>query len=139
MRVLFDTNVVLDVLLAREPHVHVAAQLLSLVDRKAIEGALCATTVTTIHYLAERSVGGVVARRHVEELLTIFDVADVDGQVLRRALDLGFDDYEDAVLHEAARLAKVDAIVTRNAKDFAKASLPVLDPPRLLAAILATA
>ncbi|MDY0088726.1 MAG: PIN domain-containing protein, partial [Coriobacteriia bacterium] len=52
---LFDTNVVLDVLLDREPHAEVAARLLSLVDQGRLDGMVCATTVTTIHYLASKA------------------------------------------------------------------------------------
>ena len=134
---LFDTNVVLDVLLAREPHADVAARLLSLVDAGRIEGLLSATTVTTIHYLATRAVGAQAARRHLGELLAMFDVAAVDREVLESALDAAFADFEDAVLHEAARVAGAGAIVTRNTRDFAAAKLPSSTRPELLAAIVA--
>jgi predicted nucleic acid-binding protein len=135
VRVLFDTNVVLDVLLAREPHADAAARLLSLVDGGRIEGLLSATTVTTIHYLATKAAGATAARRHLGELLTMFDVAAVDREVLESALDADFGDFEDAVLHEAARVAGAGAIVTRNTRDFAAAKLPVFDPHELLAAV----
>lgn len=131
MNILFDTNVVLDVLLAREPHAEVAAKLLSLVDRGRIGGLLSATTVTTIHYLETRAVGSRAARRHLESLLVMFRVAAVDQVVVTRALELDFDDYEDAVLHEAAVVAEADGIVTRNGKDFVKASLPIFSPSEL--------
>lgn len=137
MKVLFDTNVVLNVLLAREPYAAIAAQLLSLADRSQIEGVVCATTVTTIHYLAEKAVGRRKAEKHVRELLNIFEVAPVDHQVLTRALDTRFADYEDAVLHEAARAVEVGAIVTRNAKDITEATVPVFSPEELLCAVLA--
>jgi predicted nucleic acid-binding protein len=136
MNVLFDTNVVLDVLLAREPFGRVAAQLLSLVDRGRIQGVLCATTVTTIHYLATRAVGRRRAQRYVRELLTMFEVAPVDGDVLLHALDTRFSDYEDAGLHEAGRAAGVAGIVTRNVKDFSGATMPVFTPDELLCAVL---
>jgi len=57
MKVLFDTNVVLDVLLAREPHARTAATLFSLVDSDRLDGRVCATTVTTVDYLATRALG----------------------------------------------------------------------------------
>jgi predicted nucleic acid-binding protein len=139
MKVLFDTNVVLDVLLAREPHAGVGARLLSLVDSGKLEGMLCATTVTTIYYIAEKTVGAELAYRYVGELLAMFDVASVDRQVLQNALDRHFDDFEDAVLHEAARDVDATAIVTRNGGDFRRATLPVFDPEELLAAVVAAA
>ena len=137
MKVLFDTNVVLDVLLAREPHAGVTAQLFALVERDEMQGCVCATTVTTIHYLAVRALGAKVAQKHLRQLLSLFGVAPVTGEVVTSALDLGFPDFEDAVVHEAARACGAAAIVTRNAKDFAKASLPILSPVELLAAVAA--
>ena len=137
MKVLFDTNVVLDVLLAREPHAVVAAKLLALVDKGKFEGVICATTVTTIHYLASKAVGPDPAKRCLRELLALFDVAGVDRDVLDSALGLDFQDFEDAVLHEAARAAGAAAIVTRNGKDFGNTVIPVFEPHELLAAVVA--
>jgi predicted nucleic acid-binding protein len=138
MKVLFDTNVVLDVLLAREPHANVAAQLFALVDSGKLEGVISATTVTTVHYIATDAVGRKKAQKHLRELMTLFEVAPVDRSVLARAMDLEFPDFEDAVLHEAGRAFGAAAIVTRNRKDFSNASLPVFDPVELLAALTAT-
>jgi len=136
VKVLFDTNVVLDVLLNREPHAEPAARLLSLVDTGELEGVICATTVTTVHYVACRARDDATARRCVEHVLELFDIASVDRPVLLAALRPGFADFEDAVLHESAVAAGAAAIVTRNPKDFAGASLPVFDPSELLAAVL---
>jgi predicted nucleic acid-binding protein len=137
VRVLFDTNVVLDHLLEREPFVDAAEQLLSLVDAGEVEGLICSTTATTIHYLAAKAVGASAAVEYLRELLSIFDVACVDKDVLRTALDAGFADFEDAVVHEAARRAGASAIVTRDASDFARSQLPVFSPIELLAAVRA--
>jgi predicted nucleic acid-binding protein len=137
VRVLFDTNVVLDHLLERAPFVDPAERLLSLVDSGGLDGVVCSTTVTTIHYLAGKAVGASAAADYIRELLAIFDVACVDREMLRAALDAGFSDYEDAVLHEAARAAGASAIVTRNGKDFTRSTLPVFTPVELLAALQA--
>lgn len=137
MKALFDTNVVLDVLLGREPQADVAAHLLSLVDRGAIDGRVCATTVTAVHCIAAKAVGHEQARVHLRELLALFEVAPVDRGVLAAALELGFPDFEDAVLHEAARAAGCAAIVTRNGADFARATISVFSPHEFLAAVTA--
>jgi len=136
VRVLFDTNVILDHLLAREPYVKAAEQLLSLVDVGRIEGVICATTATTIHYLLAKHLGAEAARRHLEILLDLLDVAEVNRAVLLRALRTEFSDYEDAVSHEAAVAADADVIVTRNLRDFSSARLPVLSPDELLAVLV---
>jgi predicted nucleic acid-binding protein len=135
MRILFDTNVLLDVLLAREPFAQSAVRLLDMADRGKIKGLLCATTVTTIHYLATKALGVAAARKNVRTMLKIFDVAAVNGDVLLRALDLPMKDYEDAVLHESAIVGEAQGIVTRNARDFVKSRIPVYSPDELLAVL----
>ena len=94
---------------------------------------LGATSITTIHYLATKTIGARRARKHVETLLDLFTVARVTDAVLRSALSLPFDDYEDAVLHEAALAAGADGIVTRNVDDFRKSKLPIYSPGELIA------
>lgn len=139
MRVLVDTNVVLDVLMARKPHLDEALAIFAAVESGRVHGVLGATTVTTVFYLATKAVGSAVARRHVHTLLELFDVASVDRNVLMRALDVRFTDYEDAVLHEAARASGADAVVTRDRSGFAAATLPVFTPEAFLAALRSAA
>lgn len=135
MRVLFDTNIVLDFLLARAPHDREACLLFDLLERRKLEGLLCATTLTTIHYLASKRVGRTKAQKSIRELMDLFEIAPVGRDVLDRALGLGFSDYEDAVLHEAARAVKASSLVTRNRQHFASATLTVFDPRELLAVL----
>lgn len=132
MRALFDTNVVLDVLLDREPHAQASAQALALVERGEVQGFLYATTVTTLFYLARRTLGTQRAREQIAVLLRLFGVVPVTHLTLADALDAGFADYEDAVLHEAARHAGMHCIITRNVQDFAAARLVVWEPSEFL-------
>jgi len=137
MKVLFDTNVVLDVLLAREPYAGVAARLFALVDTGRLEGAVCASTVTTVDYLAAKALGRRRVQPLLRQLLDLFALAPVDREVLEAALRAGIADYEDAVCHEAARAWGAAGIVTRDGKHFARATLPVFSPDELLSAIVA--
>lgn len=132
MKVLFDTNVVLDVLLDRVPFSGPASLLLSLVEKDEISGCICATTVTTIYDLASRALGEKKARGHVRELAALFEIAAVNRAVIEGALDSEFVDFEDAVICQAACHAGAEVIVTRDAKGFEKSSLPVCSPPELL-------
>jgi predicted nucleic acid-binding protein len=131
LRVLFDTNVVLDLLLDREPFSQDAAGCFSRIEVGEIEGWLCGSTVTTLHYLIRKSAGAGKARESVSLLLSLFKIASVNKTVLERALNLPFTDFEDAVLHEAARLVNADVIVTRNTADFKRSSIPVRLPGNL--------
>jgi len=137
VRVLFDTNVVLDVLLARPPHAASATTLFDLVARKELDGLLGATTITTVFYLAAKAVGPRPARHHITTILGLFEVAAVTRAVLSDALKLPFKDYEDAVLHEAGRHAGATAIVTRDPQGFAGARLRIYGPEELLRLIQA--
>ena len=128
MKTLFDTNVILDVLLDREPFSMDTALLLSHVERSEITGFLCATTVTTIHYLLTKALGYQAALRHITSLLSLFSVAPVNRMVLENAIAAQFNDFEDAVLFEAASHAGAKYIVTRNIADFKNSTLPVFSP-----------
>jgi uncharacterized iron-regulated protein len=100
-------------------------------------GLLSAHAVTTIHYLNTRAVGAKMARATTEALLSVFDVAVVDEAVLRSAAAMVWRDFEDAVTTAAALRARCDAIVTRNPRDCAKASIRVLKPAEAAAALMA--
>ncbi len=135
MNVLLDTNVILDVLLDRKPHVDDSARIFRLVEEGTISGLLCATTLTTLDYLLTQSVGRPDSRSVLARLLRLFDIAPVTRPVIEGALRSEMADFEDAVLVYAARQAGADAVVTRNPKDFAKAACPVFDPRQFLALI----
>lgn len=127
-RVLLDVNVVLDVLLDREPHADSASDVWSAVEDGRAQGYLSAHTVTTIHYLNTQSVGARRARETTSAILSVFDVADVNASVLAAALALGWKDFEEAVTAAAARASRCDAIVTRNPRDFKNSPIRVLAP-----------
>ncbi len=135
MKTLFDTNVILDVLLDRSPFADDAAYLLSKVEQSEITGFVCATTITTIHYLATKALGSKSASLHINSLLSLFVIAPVNRLVLENAASSKFKDFEDAVLHEAALHAGAKYIVTRNSIDFKKAKLPVFEPREFINAL----
>jgi len=135
LKVLVDTNVVLDVLLDRQPFSKDATRIFTLVEKFKIDGFLCATTVTTIDYLLGRALTPIKARNAVQKLLDLFEVAPVNQPVLEQALHSKISDFEDAVLEQSGRRVSVDAIVTRNIKNFKKSSVVVLDPAELLSAV----
>jgi predicted nucleic acid-binding protein len=135
VRVLIDTNVVLDVLLDRAPFADAAAQVFALVEESRIEGFLCATTLTTIDYLLGQVLDPAGTRKAVQQLLDLFEIAPVNRPVVEQALRSDIPDFEDGVLEQAARLVNVDAIATRNLTDFKKSSVKAVDPQTLLAMV----
>lgn len=133
MKVIIDTNVVLDVLLERAPFVNASVAVFCLVEESRIDAFLCATTITTIDYLLTQSLPASEARDALHRLISLFEIATVNRSVIERALGSKIPDFEDAVLDEAGQMAGVDAIVTRNAKDFSKSDLKVFEPNEFLA------
>ncbi len=132
MKVIFDTNIVLDVLLDREPFSTSAALLFSKVEKGELSGYLCATTITTIHYLICKALGARQAKNHVENLLSLFEIAPVNRAILEGALRSRFGDFEDAVIHEASVHVGVEALVTRDSAGFKRATIPVYSLDELL-------
>jgi len=137
VRVLVDTNVVLDVLLDRRPFVAASAQVFALVEESRIEGFLCATTITTVDYLLGQALAPRKAREALRQLLDLFEIAPVNRPVIEQALRSKIRDFEDAVLEQSARLVGADAIATRNIKDFEKSAVTVFDPAELVSAVSA--
>lgn len=132
MNIVFDTNVILDVLFDRAPFSEPASQLLSLVEKGEINGFICATTVTTIHYLATKVLGKEESQEKIKDLIALLAIASVNRSVIEDALKSNFSDFEDAVIYHAANHAGAEAIVTRDPKGFRKSGLPIYNPMELL-------
>lgn len=135
MKIVFDTNVVLDVLLNREPYAINAISLFSAVENKIIQGFLCATTITTIEYLCAKNIGRKSAKQAINALLDLFAIAEVNQKILVAAIDSDFSDFEDAVLYQAGIYVGADGFVTRNIKDFSLAERRIYMPHELCGVI----
>ena len=139
MRVLFDTNVVLDALLAREPFVANAAFLMESVESGRVEGFRSATTITDVHYLVKRQTKSTeIAMVAVSQLMALMEICVVDRQVLEQALSfvrantaLELSDFEDAIQVACAMAVGVEAITTRDVAGFTGSLVPVLSPKDL--------
>lgn len=128
MKVVFDTNVVLDTLLDRGPHTDTAIQALRLVEASRVTGGICATTLITVDYLVGRYCGQDQARSDIGDLLALFEVARVDGSAARRAMQPQYPDFEDGIVAEAARQWGAHAIVTRDPSGFRGAQMTIYTP-----------
>jgi len=131
-RLLLDLNILLDVVLDRAEAAG-AARLWAALERGKGRGFVPAHGVTTIFYLVSRAQGAAFARRATDGILRTFAVASVDEKVLRRALSLGWPDFEDAVCASAAEICGCDAIVTRDPKGFVDSPVRIIDSPTALA------
>jgi len=132
MRVLVDTNVLLDVLLDRVPFSRPSSEVFARIEKSKLDASLCATTITTIEYIMGQSLSTASVRRTLHSLFELFDIATVNRSVIHEALQSKMTDFEDAVLAHSAALAGADVIVTRNIKDFKHSPVKVFTPDQLL-------
>ncbi len=133
MRLVLDTNVILDVLADREPFAEDAAAVLSLIETGQAQGFIAAHTATTLFYLLHKELGLKRAKKALMDLLKVVDVVPVDHDRLLQALAMNWDDFEDAVQAACAAKIEGDYLITRNQDDFAGAEVPILSPPEFLA------
>ncbi len=135
MKILIDTNVVLDLLLEREPFVESAIALFEKIERGNFVGYVAATTITNIFYIIRKAEGREVALSAINHLLIGLQFCAVNRQTVETALILGLKDFEDSIQLACATLNQLDAIVTRDRKDFIGSPLPIYSPTELLSQI----
>lgn len=132
MRVLLDTNIVLDGLLEREPFFRDAKALFQAIRSGQVEGYITATTLTDIFYIARKAKGVAVARQDIFALLALMHICTVNRSILETAISSNLPDFEDAVQIACALNENLDAIITRDIQGFAGASLQILSAGELL-------
>lgn len=133
-KVLFDVNVVLDVLENREPHIANSGPALRLAETGQIHGCLSASSVDKLAFLIRRTASSAMTNNILKELITILEIVPVDGSIIRKALNARWNDPDDAILYYAAVQAGCKKIVTRNVRDFKTEDdiVTVIPPEKLL-------
>ena len=134
-RILIDTNVVLDVLQAREPFYEASKRLLAAAESGRVQGMIAAHTVTTLFYLIAKDKSSAQAHATITNLLQFLKVTSVDHATIEQALNLPYRDFEDAVQMMSAAQSKCDFLVSRNKDDFKPALLPVVSPVDFIATL----
>ena len=133
MKLLIDTNVVLDVLLRREPFFRTAAEVLNLTQRDEVREYVTASAITDIYYIANKQMKDRDAVRDLlKRLLMVVSVAAVSEREIQNALNLAWGDFEDSVQYSVALLNKMDGIVTRNPSDYQEANMRIWLPEQAL-------
>ena len=138
MRVLFDTNVVLDLLLARAPFEQEAKRIWDALDEERIIGFVPASALTDIFYIARKQVGREMALDAVQTCFDSLEICTVDSQAIQKALSLPGIDFEDNLQEACAVIYELDAIVTRDKAGFKRSSIPVMTPTEVLAQLAST-
>ncbi len=132
MKILIDTNVILDIVLERHPFIEQSAMLLKKAQQANIELFLTATTITDLYYITRKAKGKKIALNFIEDLLQFIEIASVDRDVISQALNSAISDFEDAIQESSAKNEDIKVIVTRNEADFKNSDLEIHNPESFL-------
>lgn len=133
MKILVDTNVIIDALTGREPFREVAEQIFMLAANQIEDMFITASSATDIYYLIRKYLHNTdQAKNTISKLYELFHILDVTSSDCREALSSGVKDYEDAVVASCADRNRMDYIVTRNIKDYEQSKVKALLPDELL-------
>lgn len=133
MKIMCDTNVIIDVLLEREPFAEASCRVLSLCEEHKIEGFVSASSVTDIYYLVRKYTHSTeLAYKAVGKLLEIVKVCSVTNNDVLTAFQRKARDFENCLVATCAKSIRCSCIVTRNKKDFEEFDIPLLTPEELL-------
>ena len=137
MNVLIDTNVILDVMLRREPHYEISAKIILLSEKGYISNYISASAVTDIYYVVKKELKNKdIAVLLIKNLLKTVYVASVTENNIHEALDLKWDDFEDSVQYTTGQSISAKYIITRNAKDFINSKINVVSPEEFINQII---
>jgi len=114
MKIMIDTNVILDFFLSRQPGIDSARQIFEMIYQEKIEGFTTANSITDIYYITAKKLDGVIAREAIKHLLKMLKIVAVDGTDCANALNLPVADFEDALVTVCAKKEGVDYIVTND-------------------------
>ena len=133
MNVLIDTNVILDILLQREPHYKDEAKINVLSEKGYIRSYISASAVTDIFYIAKKELKDTdTAFGLLKNLLKTIRVASVTENNIVEALNLKWGDFEDSVQYVAGKSIFAEYIITRNPQDFSKSQIKTVLPKKFL-------
>lgn len=132
MKILVDTNVFLDVLMARPQWQATSRQVLDWCDTHPGNAWIAWHTLSNLYYIGTKSVGAAAAQLQISQILDVFEVAMSDTNGARKALELGMPDFEYALQAVSAQCCAADAIVSRNVKDFQSSPVKALTPAQFV-------
>ena len=133
MRILIDTNIILDVLLKREPFYENAANVLKATENSDIKEFVSASAITDIYYIAYKTLRDKAkVKELLKSILRIVSVAGISAEDIYRSLELDWNDFEDSIQYSSAVGNDMDGLITRNVKEYSLAELPIWTPEAFL-------
>ena len=133
MKIAFvDTDIMLDYLLKREPFFEDALNLMNAGARGRVKLAISVMTVANLIYFLRKKFTVKETQQKLKVLRTFVDVPTTDSHAIDEMLNSNFSDLEDALQHATAKQAKADVLITRNAEDYKRASIAIMNAGEFL-------
>ena len=132
MKILLDTNIIIDNALEREPFWNASEQVLLLIEQGKIAGYISASTFSDLYYIIRKARGRDWTLSYLNQLITFCQIATVNQAVITTAFTTNFKDFEDAIQYSTAVVNQLDAIITRNPQDFPVVTPRILTPDQLI-------
>lgn len=132
MKVLIDTNIIMDVLADREGFSESASLIFKLCEIGRIQGVVYALSIANIAYIMRKELNRSQIEEVISKLASIFTIADMKGDDLKKAAVQPMADFEDALQSVCASRLKADFIITRNLKDFKNSKVMAIKPDELI-------
>ena len=134
-----DTDIILDVITGRLPYSVEASSLFTLIEEGHIKSSASSLSFSNIYYVLRKYTSHMRVVSRLKELSELLQIMNVDDTIIKRALQSGFKDFEDAIQYQTALSdPDIEVIVTRNIKDYKEAELPVMSPETFLKTYLHT-
>lgn len=133
MRILIDTNILLDYIVEREPYAEFARKIVWLCKENKLEGCIAAHSIPNIFYILRKNYSINERRELLLGICKIFNVQCLDILKIKSALkDTEFSDFEDCLQMECAKAFNAQYIVTRNPRDFKTSVIPCINPDEFI-------
>jgi len=134
MKILIDTNIIIDILEQRTPFFTASYRIIQLGLEEKLETFMSAGAITDVYYIISHSIHNAQkAKEKIFALVSLLSICNTTSDDINVALPLQMADFEDAVIASIAKREKADFIITRNEKDFANSPVPAISPKRFLA------
>lgn len=132
-KLFIDSDVVLDFFTDREPHANPASELFELNEKGKIVLYLSAVSLNNIYYIVRKFLGHKKALEVMETLTEMTEIVGTTKDEIIQALKNDFKDFEDSIQYSSALSIKgLDAIITRNIKDYRNSTIAVMTPLNFL-------
>jgi hypothetical protein len=134
-KIFFDNDVILDISIERGIDIKDSVKLINMVENDEYKGYTSSVIFTNTYYIQRKLENHNAAINFLKKLRLIVTVLNVDDTIIQKALESGWDDFENSVQYFTAIHNKIDYIITRNIEDYKKSTIPVYTPTEFLSMV----